>query len=135
MQRLPTVLSLLPLKSTNRCDNFPLLSGPSGQPQQVTLTAVTSTSIKVSWGPLPADDRNGIIKGYKVNYQSLPNGDIELEFVNITSQNQDEGEEKILQNLNEFTNYSISVLAFTEIGDGPPSVAKVKQTLQDGKLN
>lgn len=135
MQRLPTVLSLLPLKSMNRCDNFPLLSGPSGPPQQVTLTAVTSTSIKVSWGPLLANDRNGIIKGYKVNYHSLPNGDIELEFVNITSQKQDEGEEKILQNLNEFTNYSISVLAFTEIGDGPSSVAKVKQTLQDGKLN
>lgn len=135
MQRLPTVLSLLPLKSTRRYDNFPLLSGPSGPPQQVTLKAVTSTSIEVSWGPVLADDRNGIIKGYKVNYQSLPNGDIELEFVNITSQKQGEGEKKILKNLNEFTNYSISVLAFTEVGDGPSSVAKVKQTLQDGKLN
>lgn len=101
----------------------------------MAASAVSPKNISVSWDPVIADDRNGIIKGYKVNYHSLPNGDIELEFVNITSQKQDEGEEKILQNLNEFTNYSISVLAFTEIGDGPSSVAKVKQTLQDGKLN
>ena len=39
-----------------------------------------------------------------------------------------------LERLNEFTNYSIRVLAFTAVGDGPLSVAQVKQTLEDSKF-
>ena len=112
-----------------------MLSEPSGPPQQVTLSDVTSKSINVSWGPVPADDRNGIILGYKLNYRSLPNGGIVTEFLNISSRQQDEGGAKTLQTLNEFTNYSIDVLAFTIVGDGPPSVPKFLRTQENSKLN
>ena len=52
-------------------------------------------------------------------------------------ENQDQAGEQILklEGLNEFTNYSIRVLAFTAVGDGPLSVAQFKQTLEAGKLN
>ena len=112
-----------------------MLSEPSRPPQLVTISDVTSTSINVSWGPVPADDRNGIILGYKLNYRALPNQGIVTEFLNISSEQQDEGGTKILQTLDEFTNYSVSVLAFTIVGDGPPSVAKFVQTLEDSELN
>ena len=100
---------------------------PSGPPQQVTLGDVTSTSIKVTWAPVKFEDQNGIIKGYKVIYRALPNGQNVTKVVDI---------EKALTigGLNEFTNYSIRVLAFTAIGDGPLSVAQVKQTLEDSKF-
>ena len=111
-----------------------MLSEPSGPPQQVTLSDVTSRSINVSWGPVPANDRNGIILGYKLNYRALPNHGIVTEFLNISNEQQNEGRTKILQTLNEFTNYSVSVLAFTIVGDGPPSFAKFVQTLEDSKL-
>ena len=37
----------------------------------VTVSVTSSRSISVSWDPVIADDRNGIVKGYKVNYQAL----------------------------------------------------------------
>ena len=107
---------------------------PSGPPEQVTLRDVTSTSIQVTWTPVKVEDRNGIIKGYKVIYRALPNGNNDTKVVNITIESQDTGITLPLERLNEFTNYSIRVLAFTAIGDGPLSVAEVKQTLEDGKF-
>ena len=97
---------------------------------------MTSTSIKVTWAPVKFKDRNGIIKGYKVIYRALPNGNDVTEFLNISMENHDQtGEQTLtLERLNEFTNYSIRVLAFTAVGDGPLSVAQVKQTLEDSKF-
>ena len=100
---------------------------PGGLPQQVTLGDVTSTSIKVTWAPVKFQDQNGIIKGYKVIYRALPNG------TNVTKVVDTENALTIGE-LNEFTNYSIRVLAFTAVGDGPLSAAQVKQTLEDSKF-
>ena len=100
---------------------------PGGLPQQVTLGDVTSTSIKVTWAPVKFQDQNGIIKGYKVIYRALPNG------TNVTKVVDTENALTI-GGLNEFTNYSIRVLAVTAVGDGPLSVAQVKQTLEDSKF-
>ena len=80
------------------------------------------------------EHRNGIIKGYKVNYRALPNSDILTAVLNITSQQQNEGQMVTLDKLNEFTNYSIRVLAFTVIGDGQESDAQVVKTLEDSKF-
>ena len=88
---------------------------------------MTSTSIKVTWAPVKFEDQNGIIKGYKVIYRALPNG------TNVTKV-ADAENALTIGGLNEFTNYSIRVLAFTAIGDGPLSVAQVKQTLEDSKF-
>ena len=88
---------------------------------------MTSTSIKVTWAPVKFEDRNGIIKGYKVIYRALPNGPNVTKVVNTENA-------LTIGGLNEFTNYSIRVLAFTAIGDGPLSVAQVKQTLEDSKF-
>ena len=108
---------------------------PSGPPEKVTLGDVTSTSIKVTWSPVKVEDRNGIIKGYKVIYRALPNGNNDTEVVNITIESQDTEKTLSLERLNEFTNYSIRVLAFTLVGNGPASVAQVVQTLEDSKFN
>ena len=106
---------------------------PNGTPEAVVATAASSKNITVSWNPVTADDRNGIIKGYIVNYQALPDGDIIPKFRNITSEQQNDKQTVLLDDLNEFTNYSISVLAFTVIGNGPASVAQVVETLEDSK--
>ncbi|XP_022809697.1 protein sidekick-1-like isoform X2 [Stylophora pistillata] len=104
---------------------------PNLSPQVVIVTVVSSKSIFVSWSPVPLQDRNGIIKGYRVIYQALPNGNNETETVNITTNDQDKEQTLTLEELNEFTDYSIRVLAFTAEGDGPLSVAKVNHTLED----
>ena len=107
---------------------------PSNAPQAVTVSATSSKSIFVSWDPVIADDRNGIIKGYKVNYQALPNGDMAAKFLNITKAQQNKRQRVSLDHLNEFTNYSIGVLAFTAFGNGPASVVQVVETLEDSKF-
>ena len=105
---------------------------PSEPPQAVAVTVVSSKSINVSWSPVSVQERNGIIKGYKVIYKALPNGKDKTKIVNITINDQDKRQTLTIGELNEFTNYSIRVLAFTAVGDGLLSVAEVKQTLEDG---
>ena len=107
---------------------------PSNAPQAVTVSATSSKSIFVSWDPVIPDDRNGIIKGYKVNYQALPNGDMAAKFLNITKAQQNKRQRVSLDHLNEFTNYSIGMLAFTAFGNGPASVVQVVETLEDSKF-
>ena len=107
---------------------------PTGAPQAVTVSVTSSRSISVSWDPVIADDRNGIVKGYKVNYQALPNGDIATKIFKITKEQQNKRQTVTLGNLNEFTNYSIGVLAFTVFGGGPASVGQVVETLEDSKF-
>lgn len=40
---------------------------PSMGPVNVIANATSSTTIVVSWGDVPSDQRNGIIEGFKVN--------------------------------------------------------------------
>ena len=65
----------------------------------------------------------------------MPGGEIIPKFRNITSAQQNEKQTVILEDLNEFTNYNITVLAFTNIGNGPASSAQVVETLEDSKFN
>ena len=88
---------------------------------------------KRRWIILPSRNRDSIT-GYKVNYQALPNGDMAAKFLNITKAQQNKRQRVSLDNLNEFTNYSIGVLAFTAFGNGPASVGQVVETLEDSKF-
>ena len=112
-----------------------LLLEPSSSPQSVQASAKNSTSVSISWAAVGNEQRNGIIKGYKVIYQALPDGRNVTRFVNISDEDQGKEQDMTLGDLVKFTNYSIRVLAFTVVGDGPPSEVKIVQTQQDSKLH
>ena len=112
-----------------------LLLEPSSSPQGVQASAKNSTSVSVSWAAVGYEQRNGIIKGYKVIYQALPDVRNVTRFVNISDEDQGKEQDITLGDLVKFTNYSIRVLAFTVVGDGPPSEVKIVQTQQDSKLH
>ena len=116
------------------CNFMILCLEPSNAPHAVTVSATSSRGISVSWGPIVADGRNGIIRGYIVSYQALPNGYIVAKILNITNEEQNNKHTVTLVGLNEFTNYSIGVLAFTIFGNGPASVGQVVETLEDSKF-
>lgn len=40
-----------------------------GDPQDVKVTPINSTTIKVTWKPPLAKERNGIIRGYHIHVQ------------------------------------------------------------------
>ena len=86
----------------------------------------SSTSISVSWEAVQADLQNGIITGYTIKYQSLTEND------NGFVQAGPNDRQANLTGLKEFVEYTISILAFTVKGDGPPSVLTIR-TDEDGK--
>ena len=102
------------------------LSEPDGAPQNVKGQNTSSTSISVSWEAVQADLQNGIITGYNITYQSQTendNGVVEAGPNDLQAN---------LTGLKEFVKYNISVVAFTEKGDGPPSIIVVR-TDEDSK--
>lgn len=44
-------------------------SAVPGDPQNVQVTPINSTTLTVSWSPPLAKDRNGIIRGYHIHVQ------------------------------------------------------------------
>ncbi|XP_019717473.1 receptor-type tyrosine-protein phosphatase delta-like isoform X7 [Hippocampus comes] len=100
---------------------------PSAPPQDIRCTSPTSTSILVSWAPPPVEFQNGVITGYTIQYSTTG--------VNKTSKRIDgvptEGSPYLLENLEKWTEYGITVRAQTEAGDGPESLQLIIRTEED----
>ncbi|NXE26585.1 PTPRS phosphatase, partial [Ardeotis kori] len=105
-----------------------LQSKPSAPPQDVKCVSTRSTAILVSWRPPPAESQNGILAGYSVYYRALDSEDTELKEVNdippTTSQ-------ILLESLEKWTEYRITVVAHTEVGPGPESSPVIVRTDED----
>ena len=103
------------------------LTEPNAPPADVRGNNASSTSILVQWGEVPANDQNGIILSYTVNFKALPNGNERTK--NVTAPTP----QATLTNLNEYTNYSITVFASTAKGAGNVSAAIIVITDEDSK--
>uniref|UniRef100_A0A8C0BXV2 Receptor-type tyrosine-protein phosphatase F n=1 Tax=Buteo japonicus TaxID=224669 RepID=A0A8C0BXV2_9AVES len=89
-------------------------STPSAPPQEVECVSTSSTTIRVSWVPPPAQSRNGVITQYSIAYQAVE-GD-------------DNTKHTIIGGLLPETTYSVTVAAYTTKGDGARSKPKVITT-------
>ncbi|KAH0954098.1 hypothetical protein HN011_010881, partial [Eciton burchellii] len=102
---------------------------PSMPPGDVRCAALTSQSLQVSWQPPPNTHSNGIIQGYKLNYEPILadawRGVDEMEIRKTSALT------TVLTGLRRYTNYTIQVLAYTRIGDGVPSAMIYCQTEED----
>ena len=107
----------------------PIRIVPASAPVDVRATNQSSTSILVTWGQVPAIDRNGIIISYDVEYtqDTYPAAPtIQNRTVNDTM--------VILTGLQEYVVYSIRVRASTIVGSGPFSENVTEQTQEAGKF-
>ena len=103
---------------------------PNAPPDNVQAITSSSTTILVTWDPVPEIDRNGIITQYEVEFnQSTFN---EISTSNLTTTN---GPQLMveLEGLEEYVEYTVRVRAFTSVGPGPFSVAMVNRTLENGE--
>ena len=105
---------------------FTIIAVPSSSPSNVSATAVSSTEISVMWQEVAAIDRNGNITQYEITY----NGESENQS-NLTDGN---ARSFIITGLDEFSNYSISVRAYTSVGPGPYSPFALETIHGDSKL-
>ncbi|KAL1110142.1 hypothetical protein AAG570_008219 [Ranatra chinensis] len=87
---------------------------PTLAPEKVDCSTLTSSSLQVWWEPPHIEGRNGHLQGYKVIYSPSEDwyekADGETKETSVTR--------TTLTGLQKYTNYSISVLAFTASGDG-----------------
>uniref|UniRef100_A0A3B3VH24 Fibronectin type-III domain-containing protein n=1 Tax=Poecilia latipinna TaxID=48699 RepID=A0A3B3VH24_9TELE len=97
-------------------------------PQDITCTSPSSTSILVSWAPPPLEFQNGVITGYSIQYSTMEG--------NKTSKRVDGippgSSPYLLENLEKWTEYGLTVRALTEAGEGPESLQLLVRTEEDG---
>ena len=93
-----------------------LLLVPTKAPTNVKVVSSTPTSIKVSWGPIPKDDRNGLIQGYVVFYSKQGSSSwFERQVGLVYSQE--------LTGLASGKSYIVKVAGYTKIGRGTKSAS------------
>ena len=103
---------------------FCLISVPTGNPQDFIAVPVNSTSIQLTWHDLQPEERNGIIRIYRISITELETGSV----LNITTDKATT--QQIVNSLHPFYNYCCTVAAFT-VGLGPSAITDV-QTLPEG---
>lgn len=103
---------------------------PSVAPEHIRCAPLTSQSLQISWQPPPQQHTNGLLQGYKVNFESVGDG--------MGTENDEMDTRKttestiVLTGLRKYTNYSVQVLAYTRIGDGIFSMPIYCKTEEDG---
>ena len=107
---------------------FCFLAAPRPPPANVSGYNTSSTSIFVQWDQAPAAHQSGAILYYTVTYRALPSGSLQTK--NVTAP----ANQTSLTDLNEYTNYSISMFASTSRGAGNVSAPIFIFTDEDSKL-
>ncbi|XP_063770076.1 receptor-type tyrosine-protein phosphatase delta isoform X6 [Pseudophryne corroboree] len=105
-----------------------LQSKPSAHPQDIRCNSQSSTSILVSWLPPPEDKQNGVITAYAIKYTEVDGEDNKPhEITDISSDTR----QYLLDQLEKWTQYHISMVAYTDVGPGPESPSILIRTDED----
>ncbi len=101
---------------------------PSGPPTDVAVIVTSPTSINVTWNEVDPIDQNGVITMYEVLYTPLQNfeGQLSANTTNVSEQS------VLLNYLQEYVNYTITVRAYTQEGPGLSSSEMTVLTFEAG---
>ncbi|KFM81271.1 Protein sidekick, partial [Stegodyphus mimosarum] len=95
---------------------------PSHPPYNVTVRAVNAKALRVRWTPLQQVEWFGIPRGYNILYQEISEIDVSenTTYQHIVLEDHN-ANSYVLKDLEEFTDYEISVQAFNDVGSSSPS--------------
>ena len=96
---------------------------PTSSPENITFSSIEARSLTVSWDEVPPSGQNGPITGYLLYYTSTSFSDT----INITG---GENRAYTLTELRPYTNYTVTVAAYNDVGTGPTSDNRTQQTEQ-----
>eukprot|EP00117_Sycon_ciliatum_P022135 scpid42658/ scgid19179/ Receptor-type tyrosine-protein phosphatase delta len=100
-------------------------SAPGIPPANLNVTAVTNTSVRLQWDPIPLLDQNGEIQLYNITITSLyPVTEVRDHTVKVPALT------AVIDNLQPYTNYTAVVAAATDAGLGNFSRPQSFQTEQ-----
>lgn len=89
-------------------------TAPEAPPANVIASPHSTTSIKVEWKPVPECERNGEITTYIVEVFNSTGS--EVKHANVS------GFSTVIEDLEEYTNYTVRVFAWSAAGrESPPS--------------
>lgn len=105
---------------------------PEAAPNNIRAVAVNSTAVRVWWNPPNPQKINGINQGYKLQAWK---GASEAKSMTVPPSLFDPLAEQtaIMSGLQKFTEYNVTVLCFTDPGDGKRSPPVFVKTKEDGK--
>lgn len=116
---------------------FVFLLVPEAPPTQVRVVALNSTAIQVWWRPPDPQKINGINQGYKLQaWKGDPTTEEEaaqMETVPPSLFDPLAEQTAIIGGLDKFCEYNITVLCFTDPGDGLRSEPVPIRTNEDGR--
>ncbi|KAK5888851.1 hypothetical protein CesoFtcFv8_014906 [Champsocephalus esox] len=117
---------------TNELVQRTLQAKPSAAPEGVSCQSASSSSLRVSWRPPPMEGHNGELAGYELRYQRVSGAGgggqgLEGKGLPIPAL---QGE-TLLEGLEKWSWYNISMAAFTAEGTGPKSLAVICRTNED----
>lgn len=109
-------------------------SEPSDAPEGVSCESASSTSLRVSWRPPPVEGQNGQLAGYELIYQRVSGeGGEGLGEKSKGPPIPAEQEQTVLEGLEKWTWYNLTMAAYTAEGTGPSSPLALCRTDEDGE--
>jgi protein sidekick len=103
---------------------------PGAPPTNVKAEAINSTCVKATWKPPDPQQINGINQGYKI--QAWQNGEMQkVQSVPPSPFDPLAEQSGVICDLDKFTEYNITILCFTNPGDGKRSSAAFVKTNED----
>ena len=84
-------------------------------------------SLNISWDEVPHSGQKSTITGYLLYYTNTTFSDT----INITG---GENRSYTLTELRPYTNYTVTVSAYNDVGTGPSNDSRIQQTEQAGQL-
>ncbi|XP_076359067.1 cell adhesion molecule DSCAML1-like [Tachypleus tridentatus] len=104
---------------------------PGASPVDVTVLALDSGTLLVSWKSPPRHQWNGVLKGYYVSYK-VRDSSSRFSYETVTTDDvTDKDEEEVtIRGLNVGTEYVVTVKAFNSAGTGPSSEEVTCATLR-----
>ncbi|KAJ7356057.1 hypothetical protein OS493_026980 [Desmophyllum pertusum] len=101
---------------------------PGAPPGNVLANNLSSTAIKIHWGPIPFDLQNGLILGYHLIV--MLNSSLEHNLTASTNTG-----EMVVTNLTKYTTYQVLISGFTVKGSGVQSAPVIVTTDEDGNYS
>jgi len=117
-------------------------SAPDMPPQNISVENTNHFAIAVRWKPIPDQQQNGIILGYRLTFRTMsaighlkePRDSDTDQWQRFTTVVDDDVYSVVLRDATPFTWYCIRMLGFTRKGDGPESSCEFILTEEGGKV-
>ena len=103
-----------------------IIVAPSAPPDEISVDAINSDSIYLSWRAPLREYHNGELIGYNVTFSATSSEEVLVN--DLFSPSND----TVIGSLSPFTSYAISIAAVTSAGVGPYSAAATVMTAEAG---